>query len=226
MKAKILEKVEVLDEAQQKITLDFLENLTKQIELPEIFKAKLEEIGNNPIDEHKIAKAKEEILQEQEAGIAEPMEFNLDILRAIYTPEELDELAKEHNFDIVEFATFGREVHDKVFNLNTLVDGKLVYKEIASQNDLAPIAYTKKRELRTIIWAMQKIATKIQKAETIEEIDTLSKEAEILRVELDKKIDAAHNLNTNSMTDWEKELLKAKMIAHAFDNYMPPMGKK
>lgn len=226
MKAKILEKVEVLDEAQQKTTLDFLENLTKKIELPEIFKTKLEEIGNNPIEEHKIAKAKEEILQEQEAGIAEPMEFNLDILRAIYNPEELDELAKEHNFDIVEFAAFGRELHDKVFNLNTLVDGKLVYKEIASQNDLAPITYTKKRELRTIIWAMQKIATKIQKVTTIEEIDTLSKEAEKLRIELDKKIDAAHNLNTNSMTDWEKELLKAKIIAHAFDNYIPPLGKK
>ena len=64
MKKEILEKVETLNEHQLNVTNEFLTNLTKETELPEIFKEKLEKAKKKLKDLEKKAKEENNKLKE------------------------------------------------------------------------------------------------------------------------------------------------------------------
>ena len=223
MKKTILEKVETLNEYQLKVTDEFLANLTKKTELPEIFKNKLAEIKSTPMEEVAISSKKDEILAR---GDASQFDYVVELVEAVYSIEELDKINEENPITLKELAQFGLEIDNKVFGLKTIVDGVEVYKEIESQNELKPLAYSKKKEIRDISNKTRKLMDKLQKEEDSEKINAILEELKELDEVFVKTISSSHNLNEANMTKWEKDLLVSKLVAHSMDNYTPPMGKK
>lgn len=216
---KLKEKLDTLNEEQLSLVLNYAEDLTREIKLPKVLEDKLETIGNSPLDEPVIAETRETILKKQEHGDLSPLDYPLDLLESVYTIDEIENL----DVDINELSTFGMVLHKKVFSLREKVDGKEILKEIPSQNELKPISYQSKRKIRSISLKIKELNS-IERSKPEEKRDFT--EIEKLFKEQKQIIQESHNLNTNSMSEWEKELLTEKIIAHAFGNYMPPMGKK
>jgi hypothetical protein len=235
-KTTLLERVDSLSEKEQELVSNFIDNLTKKTNLLPVFEEKLKSIKNNPVEEPKLAKAQLEIAEKMKNNEIESTEALLEIVGAIYTDEEIEAIELEYNFELKDVVKFGGAVSDKVFGYKEIVDGVEVFKEIESQMNLKPIPYSKKREIREqqkkYSDAIGKLVGYLNETEkNFEEIDEvklkdLQENAEKEEKIFSGKISSAHNLDTSSMSDWEKELLKQKVVANSFGNYMPPMGKK
>lgn len=243
MKDKIIEKVNTLNDNQLEKTEKFLNNLTEEKKLPQILQKKLDTIKTNPLVEPKIATKQEEIQKAIDEGTLTLQEAPLEILEAIYSIEEIESLEEEHNLEIGDLILMGNEVAEKVFSYTEKIQGNEVYKEIETQNSLKPVKYSKKREIRDVYKKygnlIQELTFLYKKSENAlslgleKELENIKKELESLqdKVEqeekiLNQKVNDAHDLDTSTMSEWEKELLKQKVIANCFGNYMPPMGKK
>lgn len=223
MKQAILETVETLNEYQLKVTNEFLTNLTKKTELPEIFKNKLSEIKSTPMEEEKINAKRDEILAR---GDVSQLDYALELVEAVYTIEEIDKINEEKELALKELVQFGIEIDNKVFGLKTIVDGVEVYKEIESQNELKPLPYSAKKKIRDLSGKTRKLMDKLQNENDIEKVNAILDEVKVLNEEFTKTISSSHNLNETNMTQWEKDLLVSKLVAHSMDNYTPPLGKK
>lgn len=223
MKTAIIEKVETLNEYQLNVTNEFLTNLTKKTELPEIFKNKLLEIKSTPMEEEKINAKRGEILAR---GDVSQLDYALELVEAVYTIEELDKINEDKELALKELVQFGIEIDNKVFGLKTIVDGVGVYKEIESQNELKPLSYSAKKKIRDLSGKTRKLMDKLQNENNVEKVTTMLDEVKALNEEFTKAISSSHNLNETNMTQWEKDLLVSKLVAHSMDNYTPPLGKK
>jgi len=239
MKDNIKAKIETLNNKQLKDTEKFIENLTKKNDLPEILQIKLDGIKNNPIAEPKIAAARDKIVKALNKKEISTTDATLELIEAVYTIEEIEEIEVEYKLEIKDLIKFGNEIALKVFGKKELVDGEEVFKEIESQNDLRPIPYSKKRKVRDAFQKVgdisQKALNELKKYEGKDDVK-LSEKAKNKVADLDKKmneakelldreVNSAHNLDTSDMTEWEKELLHDKVVANCFGNYIPPMGK-
>lgn len=225
------EKIKELNEGQIELVSQFVEKITKTEDLLPVFEDKLKTIKNNPIDEPKIAKKQKEIEELAKEGEIDQAEILLEIIEAVYTVEEIEALESEHNIEIKDLIKFGGAITEKVFGYKETVNGEEIFKEITSQDNLKPVPYSKKREIREQHKKYTKainVAVEATKNQTpdLEELKAL--EAEIKKQEklLDIKINEGCNLDMSEMTDWEKELLKQKVIGNSFGAYMPPVGKK
>lgn len=225
MKKEILEKVETLNEHQLNVTNEFLTNLTKETELPEIFKEKLAQLKDTPMDEPKIDAKRKEILEKQGKDFNQ-VDYCIEIVESVYSIEELDKICEENDVSLKDIVRFGSEIDKKVFGLTKSVDGVEVYKEIPSQMDLKPLAYSKRKEIRDISRQSRKMIEQLQQEQDMDKIGALLDEVEKLNENLMKTISSSHNLNEAIMTQWEKDLLTSKLVAHSLDNYNPPLGKK
>jgi len=231
MKKKVLEKVEELSDKNLELVSGFIDNLTKKKNLLPVFEEKLKTIKNNPIQEPKIAEKQKQIEKLASKGKIEPTEVLLEIVESVYSIEELEELEKEHKLELQDFVYFGGALSDKVFSKKEIVDGVEVFKEIESQNDLKPVSYSKKREIRKQFskyeQATKKAKETVDKGER-DEAKLIELQEEIKRQEklLNIKIQEGHNLDTSNMSSWEKELLNQKVVANSFGSYTPPLGKK
>lgn len=222
MKQQILEKVETLNEYQLKVTDEFLTNLTKIIELPEIFKEKLEQLKNTPMDEPKVAAKKEDAIQ-RELG---EVEYSLELVETIFTISELDAINEKEQLELKDLVKFGAEIDKKVFGFKEVVDGAEVFKEIPSQNELKPLSYSKKKEIRDLSFKARKISDALKDEKDTEKILKIFDELTALDKELIKAAASSHNLDESKMTKWEKDLLMQKITSHAMGAYNPPLGKK
>ena len=225
MKKEILEKVETLNEHQLKVTDEFLTNLTKKTELPEIFKEKLAQLKETPMEETTIDAKRKEILEEQGKDF-DQVNYCIELVEAVVVIDELDKICEENDILLKDIVRFGSEIDKKVFGLTKTVDGVEVYKEIPSQMDLKPLAYSKRKEIRDISRQSRKMIEQLQQEQDMDKIGVLLDEVEKLNENLMKTISSSHNLNEAIMTQWEKDLLTSKLVAHSHDNYTPPTGKK
>ncbi len=173
-------------------------------------------------------------------------EMLIEMVSAVYTIDELDEMQDEHNFEITDIMSFGGALAAKVFNQKDKnEDGQEILKEIESQKDLKPVKYSKKKTIRSqynkyvkVMSEAQKVASHIQVLLGNKNIDgvalevqsekqkTLEEKMEVEDKSLQNLINDAHDLDTSSMSDWEKDLLKSKIIQNSFGNYTPVVGKK
>lgn len=231
MKKQILEEIEKLNDGEISLVAKFVDNLTKKVELLPVFAEKLEAIKNNPIDEPKILAKQKEIEEKATSGDMDITEVLLEVIEAVCTIEEIEELEREYNLTIQDLVRFGGAISEKVFGLKEIVDGEEVFKEIPSHAELKPVPYSKKREIREQVKKYDnalKNFTEYVKNEKREDAKVKKLEDEIKKQNklLDEKINQAHNLDTSNMSKWEKDLLKQKVLANSYGTYMPPMGKR
>lgn len=224
-------KLENLSEDKINMVSTYVDKITKKTNLLPVFEEKLKTIKNNPVEEPKIAAKQKEIEAKATKGDLEPTEVLLEIVEAVYSFEEIEALEKEYNLDIKDIVRFGGAISNKVFGYKEEKDGEDIFKEIESQNSLKPVPYTKKREVRKQYQKYEAIVKKTveyTKKDTFVEKELIDLQEEIKTEEklLDIKVQEAHDLDTSSMSTWEKELLKQKVVANSYGNYTPPLGKK
>ena len=222
MKKEILEKVETLNEYQLKVTDEFLTNLTKKTELPEIFKEELDKLKSTPMDEPKVDAKRNELFENGESVL----DYYLGLVEAIYSIDELDVLFREKDIDEKSLLAFGIEIDRKVFGFLETIDGVNVLKEIPSQMELKPLDYSVRKSIKILLNQSEKINGDIEKEKNTDKLIELYKKRDVLAIELEELIHKSHNLDTSKMTKWEKELLEVKIISHSKANYTPPLGKK
>jgi hypothetical protein len=237
---ELLLQLEPFAESQGSIIQSFIDKLKKEKEqkLPQVFEDKLATVGNNPIEEPKIAELRDEINKKLKDGEIDKIEALLDIIEGIYTIDELNNM----DTDIKELIKLGSRLSVQVFGYTYEDENKnTIYKEVPSQDDLQPLSYSQKREVRKLIKDSRKIydeaeekANKIDlKIENGEDVSTLLEESteafkkvSELAESNKEKILGMCNLDYKSMSEWEQELLHQKLIANASGNYQPKVGKK
>lgn len=236
----LLLKLEPFVETHKGALEAFISKLEKEKErkLPQVFEDKLKTIGNNPIEEPKLAELREEINKKVADGEIDEADALLDIIEGIYTVEDLNGM----DTNITDLIKLGARLSVQVFGYTYEDENKnTIYKEVPSQDDLQPLSYSNKRKVRQLIQASQK---QFQEAEqfartvqaSIENGDDVSdklekstekfKKVSELAESNKKQILSMCNLDYNSMSEWEQELLYQKLLANVSGNYQPKVGKK
>jgi len=248
----LLQRFAPYSETHKDVIERFLEKLENSAVLPKVFEEKLATIKDNPMAEPEIAKLKEEL--EADKDLDATMKL-LDILGAVYTKDEFDEICSENNFDIKDVSLMGGAVWEQVFgHTYQSENGTPTLKEVDSQNEFKPLKFSKKRELikdyskytnkageeETLVLKITKLYSEVDKIDDLDEIkskqsegENLQKDLEDLRKETDGilekfNIKALHEsgLDTSKMSEWEKNLLIKKVIGNSYGTYVPPVGKK
>lgn len=220
----------------------------RDLVLPASLKAKLEKVGNNPLEAKEVATKTEEINKQIIDGTLDKMEANLDLLEAVLNKDELESLYKD-GVTLAEFELLGEEISNKVFYHKHLdEENNLVFKEVDSHKDMEILSYYERKEIRTLFKkvvslqnklsevykkAMQSINNKdkdensrekaVKEAEA--EMKEIGEKAKLANDELKEKAFKYAKLEKKDMTEWEQGLLVAKVKEMAEDRYTPPKGK-
>lgn len=213
---------EITKEMMEKYPKQFEELASKlkkddEYKLPKVLQEKLDSIKNTPLDELKIDKKMKDSIAALETGEIQSDEVNIEIVEAIYSVDEIQNLL-DTDCKLKDVAEFGARVINKIFPFR---DEKEELKEVSSHKNLKPLAYLEKKELRKIVNKLRNLFTGANPytPENLEKLQEITKEVEayVLR--------KCSYLDLDSMTKWEKDLLIEKVKANATGNYEPQMGK-
>lgn len=188
-----------------------------EYKLPKVLQDKLDSIKNTPLDELKIDNKMKDSIAALETGDIQSDEVNIEIVEAIYSVDEIQNLL-DTDCKLKDVAEFGARVINKVFSFK---DDKEELKEIPSHKNLKPLAYLEKKELRKIVNKLRSLLTgaNLYTEENLNKLQEVNKEVKeyVLR--------KCSYLDLDSMSQWEKNLLVEKVKANATGNYEPQMGK-
>lgn len=180
------------------------------------------------LNEHNIKK--DEIDEFIEDKQKDEVDMLLEILECVYSVDELDKIQSETKFELNNLVEFAESITEKVFEYKELNEkGEQVFKEIECQDELKPISYISQKNIRKAQNALNNVIEKIQTDFGNQDMSSmleLNKKLEEKGKVVDALVKKAHDLNTAEMSDWEKQLLKQKVIENAFGRYMPLVGKK
>lgn len=226
-----------------------IENFIKKLEiekeqkLPQTFEDKLNTLGRTPLDEPKINRIREEDKENEDLSDEEKY---LNFVEALYTIDEIEDMNKEDDDIIKTLVKLGSRIEERIFGV-TYEDGdkNIIFKEVQSQDNLKPLAYIQKKELKKLKNSLAKQTKEAQEFSQKVYANIYDENADKDKVKLDmeeaknkwdevakvaeqvnEKILKMSGLDYEVMCEWEKELLIQKLIANAEGRYTPKLGKK
>lgn len=239
MKKRIEELLK--DKRANKAITALVNELEKQqdLKLPPKLQIILDKVKTTPLEELDIDAKQQEVEAMIESKDLDISEAEIELLEAILSEEDFERLHKD-GISLEEFKKLGTAVREKVFGHKYLDSkDKLVFKEIDAHKEMKLLSFFEKKKVRKLASTNQNLAKKAfqklhqaqinpneEKIEAaLEEVKEINEQNAIVKKELDALAIKYSGLEIEDKTEWEKNLVVAKVIEMANDTYVPPVGK-